>query len=594
MTTSLEAPASISAPSRGDRLARTLVWLVFALMLANGGRFIATYASRVMIQDDISIAAPLLTSGLTWDYLWSLHNEHRFPLPHLIQYSLYAASGDIRSGMWFSLALLALVAAASIAVARAVRGRTSWTDAAFPLAWLSTGNCENLLMGFQLSLMLPTALVVAILLIGVVHGRPLSRLGAVGAGLALLALPMCGGPGMLQAPFLALWLFAAGLDGWRTRERRAVARIAWAFVALTLAAMIAYLIGFNPPDTTEPPPDTAAVADVALRVMALGIGPAAEAWWPGSGVGALLSALAAVVLALPRVRDPGDRLRARTIVLVVGASACVAIGIGLGRSSALLQGGFPLRYIGLTTPAIGAAYFAWMLFGPARLEHLARASIATALALAFVPVGWRLAESYGTHRRAVASAFERDLAADVPAEKILWVYSPTFDPDLYRFTMHYEIFAQQGLPPFDRASEARRASFAELSKTPPHAHIERQHAGWPPPEGETSGAWLEPGGAMFFVVPPSATRCAFRYAPPPAAETARLREGCLRYTATSTSYDAKKTRVTAFDRVIESSDAGGIAAFELPPRCGQVEVRIAAVDGRPALAAGWWSTAVFE
>ena len=159
--------------SRRHRLAGALVGAVWLALLVNALRFVAVYGSELPIEDDLEVPDILRNGGLSWSFLWSQHNEHRNPISRLIQFGLYRLTGDIRSGMYFEVLLLALLALAMIVAARRLRGHASWTDLVFALLWMHTGNSENLLMGHQISLMLPITLVGLVIVAFALHPRGL-------------------------------------------------------------------------------------------------------------------------------------------------------------------------------------------------------------------------------------------------------------------------------------------------------------------------------------------------------------------------------------------------------------------------------------
>ena len=65
---------------------------------------------------------------------------------------------------------------------------------------------ENLLMGFQISLMLPSAFGCFVWVIAAA-GRPAPKMGAIVAlAVCLWMLPLCGGHGLTQVPALTAWL----------------------------------------------------------------------------------------------------------------------------------------------------------------------------------------------------------------------------------------------------------------------------------------------------------------------------------------------------------------------------------------------------
>src|SRR4051794_23385015 len=140
----------MSAPP--SRVRAAVAWGAWAAMLAAALLFVGRYASNVPSWDDWDMI-PTLTRNqpVTWEWLWSQHNEHRVPLPRLIFLGLDRLTlTDMRVTMYFDVLLMAALAAAMIVVATRLRGRSSAVDAFFPLALLNCGQAANLLWGWQL------------------------------------------------------------------------------------------------------------------------------------------------------------------------------------------------------------------------------------------------------------------------------------------------------------------------------------------------------------------------------------------------------------------------------------------------------------
>src|SRR5260370_24327343 len=108
--------------------------------------------------------------------------------------------------MVFNVFTLGLVAAAMILPARRLRGRTSYSDALFPLALLSLGQYNNLLWSLQVSFILSAALASTLLLVIVTSRCPLTLWSTLLAGVCLMLLTLCGPGGLACVPALGLWL----------------------------------------------------------------------------------------------------------------------------------------------------------------------------------------------------------------------------------------------------------------------------------------------------------------------------------------------------------------------------------------------------
>ena len=165
-------------PRRAPRRpAATVVWLVWAVTLASILASITRDGRNIPFEEDWLMVAAM--TGHEPDlpgWLWSQNSEHRLPLPRLLNLALLSTTADFRSTMIFDALALGAVAAGMILVARALRGgRTSVADAFFPLLLLHLGNWDNLVWGWQIQFVLPTALACAFLLVIVARGDLPSR-----------------------------------------------------------------------------------------------------------------------------------------------------------------------------------------------------------------------------------------------------------------------------------------------------------------------------------------------------------------------------------------------------------------------------------
>ena len=124
---------------------RLFVWAVWAGMLAIVLWHFVHYARDLPLAEDWNLVAPLTgQEPRLGSWLWSQNNEHRVPLPRLVMLVLLKATGgDFRSGMILNIALIAMLAAAMMEVARRIRGgRSRYTDAVFPILLLEVGKTD--------------------------------------------------------------------------------------------------------------------------------------------------------------------------------------------------------------------------------------------------------------------------------------------------------------------------------------------------------------------------------------------------------------------------------------------------------------------
>jgi glycosyltransferase involved in cell wall biosynthesis len=458
-----------------------IVWTAWAVMLAMAIAFVAEYAARIPFWDDLELLRLWLpTTERTLQSLWALHNEHRIPLPRAVEVGLLHLTGDFRSLMYFEVAIYALLSAAMILVARRLRGRTSWTDAFFPLVWLHTGNCENLLMGFQVSLALPTAFVCTLMLLVVTRPRGLSLREAIVCGVLLLAMPLCGGPGITQTP---PFLGAIALLGvLALRGRAPGSRTAnWALVcggAATVVLIGLYLIGFEYPPNSTHTNDPVDIVSVAVRFLAMSIGQAGREWFPWSMIGVLAVLAWATWACARRLRVPVERLRAAGILVSLSATCILALGIGHGRGGSGDYGaGFAVRYIGLPAPLLCAVYFTALLYGGLFTSAIVRGACVLALAAAVVLVEIPAGNGYGEIRQRTEQELrERILSGESVASVFQQMGERTY-PDWGSFSYLFGWMAKSSITPFDEASPEIRQHWAKHADVV-DTSIDVEHNAW--------------------------------------------------------------------------------------------------------------------
>src|SRR5262249_47911469 len=234
--------------SSGPRRVSALVWVVWATMLLVVLACIAKYGPDIPRAEDWLPVPPLPgnePSLIKW--LWEQNSEHRLPLPRLAYLGLLKLTGgDFRSGMVFDTLLMAALAGAMILVARRLRGRISYADAFFPIAFLNLGHWDNLIWSWQIQLVLSTLFASVLLLIIVTRGAELALAPAAIAAGCLVALPLCGANGLVLVPALAAWLGHAAFRSWQGgQSERTTALVLSASVGIALALTGLYFVGYE-------------------------------------------------------------------------------------------------------------------------------------------------------------------------------------------------------------------------------------------------------------------------------------------------------------------------------------------------------------
>lgn len=476
-----------------DRLETAFVALAFLVMTVGAVAYVATYGSRLLVMDDLTLVdVHYFGSEAFGTRLWSLHNEHRIPLPRLVVWGVEVVTGDVRAASYVSVAMLATAAFLGAWAARHLRGRTSAADAFFPLLWLHTGNCENLLMGFQVSLVLPTLLVSLVTTFTLLSGRDLSPRRAFACAAAVAVLPLCGGPGMLQAPVLALWLAIVAIGAWRagtqrtgteragTARARKVARVLAAGVLATLGMGVLYLLGYRAPPAHEHTTDLAAMSDVALRVLTLDVGQAAEPWWPWSLVfvaGFAVSAVGAALVAArgfaraPEADGTLARWRVAALCAALATTLTLVAGIGFARGAVGGAPGFAARYIGLASPLLASAYLGLVAFAPRALGRGATFAAAAVLVAARLQHDLPAGREYGEWRRAQSQRFVGTVRSATSMQQVVRAGRGFLDDEPLRLALMLQRMCRMRMYPFDECSDELRASadypmFARVPGTP--------------------------------------------------------------------------------------------------------------------------------
>jgi hypothetical protein len=353
-----------------ERHAFRFVWGTWTVLLLAALALVCVFATNVPFGEDWALA-PFLAKrqSITLQFLWSLDNEHRIPLPWLIVITLARLS---RGQFWLEnlvcVLLLGGLAAGFIRVARQVRGRTSHADAFFPLVLLQLGQGEIFVYRMMINHVLSTALIGGLLALIVTQREGLTLGKGLLAGALVLCLPLCGANGLPTVLATAGWLGYAALRAWQTQTPGGK-RIAW--LSLSVAAgglllVVLYLIGYQSPPHHPRPLSLTAVLQTGSQALAVNILP----WKPGQWIGVqlLIPGLLLLTVALlvrTAIRLAPERWRALGLLLFLGAMTVVVLAIGWGRSGLGPGAGSASRYAVVTVPVLLGIYLAWVLYGPA-------------------------------------------------------------------------------------------------------------------------------------------------------------------------------------------------------------------------------------
>lgn len=405
-----------------EKIAPWLVWSILLGLLLINLITIAVIGYNIPLAEDWTMVAAFTGhEPHFWQWLWSQNNEHRVVVPKLIFLGLLKISGgDFRIGMVYNVLVLAGMAAASIEVAKRLRGMTTnLVDALFPLALLHWGHWPNLFWSWQLSFVTPVALIYLSFL-AVLQVPTLSSFwAALLVGLSAILLPLCGAIGLIFMPFFTLWLGYCGWLNWQLKNLK-VSLLLWGCGIMAIAVSILYFVGYQKPPWNASSPSIFASLKTAMLFTAIGLTPLAEKAWLIFILIALIffiPTLATILFAkltltnLPRYRRLGVTLFTFNLILL-------ALAMGHGRAGLLPTHGMPLRYILLALLAYLTAFFVWELYSPSQQKVFYQRALLICFSL-FLPLnmllGW---SSWGSWYYQGMRSVDRDLQAEVSLMEI--------------------------------------------------------------------------------------------------------------------------------------------------------------------------------
>jgi hypothetical protein len=402
---------------------------IWAFMTASILVCIVRYGRNLPWREDWGMVPALVGKEPNlFEWLWAQNNEHRLPLQkgaYLIL--LKIAGGDFRIGMIVNTLMIAGVCFGMIITARRLRGgQTRPADAFFPLVLIRLGHWENLVWGWQIQFVISTVMVGLWLLIIVREPWPLRPKIAVAAVLILVMLPLTGANGILLTPFVALWVTAGSLIYYREMRFGWVVPFQSICVLVSLVLAGLYFVGYVHPPWAPPNPGLVPTMITGARFVAMGLGPVGarhlEARLITGSVAFMVVSflLASSVLPLKRgctTERPSEKSRAIGLAVFMAAEAALAVAMAWGRAGWVPQFGMPDRYALFSVPILCAAYFAWILYGPARLRDRIGTMFLIA-ALAALPFNLLEGRSYGEYYVSGMKAFEEDLSRGLSWEQL--------------------------------------------------------------------------------------------------------------------------------------------------------------------------------
>jgi hypothetical protein len=338
-------------------------------------------------------------------------------------------NGDFRAGMYFNVLTLSGISLALLLFLRKQRGYTHLSDAFFPLLLLHLGNWENMVWSWQLSFVLPTALMLVFLL--VVLKNPLidKASNALLCGSILVLLPLCGGNGVLLVPFLGSWLIYCAFSLWKNAPSKSAKRISLILLSFTLLAAVVcvlYFVGYKKPSWSLPNPGIIPTLLTAGKFLAYSLGPAAYSHWGLFSFTAILIITASIVIPLKHTFSPQSWKRNPKILLLLlffSLFLFFALAIGWGRAALVPTVGMPIRYIIFSSPILCICYFAWELYGPTPLKPIALTAL-MAVMLFLLPFNARAAFYWRDWYAKGMNTVENDITAGLTKAQLAKKHKP--------------------------------------------------------------------------------------------------------------------------------------------------------------------------
>jgi hypothetical protein len=438
-----------------------LVWSVWAAATLSTIWYIRHYTRNVPYFDDFTVV-PVATGHEPLTYQWASaqYNEHRNVIPRLMQVMLLRAIPDFRAGLYLNAGLLSASAASAILLARRLRGENRVVDAVLPLSILTLGQCECLLVGFALNLVMTSCIAWGMLVVIGRSAGPPGWWSCLLVGGALVLLPLCGGSGMAMLPPLVLW--SAGYNGfgwWSGRAPGPWFRALGLALLMTASGAVAwYLTGYVRPTHIPPPPSASAIGATTLEVCGLVIEPVGWTYgWVAGLVVMMLSAATVVLLGTTARRSPNERPRAFGLSAVLSSILIVALSVGYSRSGLGPGSGWCSRYITIAMPLLGVVYFAWLLYGSGAARRAIHIGL-LALVCAGIPAQAEFARAIGAGRRVLYQRIEAGLQRGLPRSRVVDLAFPDLLAERDRLGACFQMLKEARVGKFGSMSDDRQAT----------------------------------------------------------------------------------------------------------------------------------------
>ena len=386
--TSLNPHASESEKTReNDKRILAFLLISWLVLTVSALYFTARFGTIFPLQDELAWV-PYVSGHdhISFDWLWSLHNEHRLFLPRLVYLGIIAVTGDRFIALALAnVVILSFVSIILIKKARKIRTKSSPADVFFPLLFLNWGLHANMLWGFNLqfslSLLFQTVILLTIISIETEPGSsswPCMIIGVFG-------LQLCGANGMISSLFLIGWIAYRLLcpPDKALRERTRMA--GWPAVGAISAGIIAvlYFLDVFKIMGSGNSPDALPGFRTLAQFLSIGLGPAALRFWPWSLIAVCVFLIAGLWgLAIPHKKTRPIRTPAVGLLVLTAGHFAVALSVAWGRSEIGPSAGFALRYAALSAFLYAVVYLALLYMKNKKTKVIFQYSFALLLVLA--------------------------------------------------------------------------------------------------------------------------------------------------------------------------------------------------------------------
>jgi hypothetical protein len=413
--------------------------------------FVDMYGLPIPYGDEwVNVSQALGQTPPTFHWLWSIHNEHRLPLPRLIYVGLIRLSGnDFRSGMFFNVFGLSALSLCLLVFLRRLRGNTSFTDAFIPICLVNLAHYEILLCSNQIVFVLTTILlcIVLMMIAGGENSRNFPRLFLV--AVCLVLLPLCSSCGLVPQVPLLVWLATWTITNLNTGK---LSQVQFGILAVLIASATTidflYFVNFHPVYFYRSfrPFD---IFRGSMEFLATSFGPAGIKKWKIS-LPILLSLLLSTLWLLVSSwkKNPQDRFRSSGFVMFLSGLLLMMLSVAIGRSGGGVGFAAAHRYALLTANILCLVYMVFTIYGAEMNRNFVLGCLLLLVLLA-LPGNARMAVSYAENRQATYIRFQKDVQAKLPIQAIATRDGEAFFPFYGPFLVsHIRTMQEYKIGPF--------------------------------------------------------------------------------------------------------------------------------------------------